>query len=1135
MDVYVLGALDVRRGDGVISLGGPNERAIIARLALTPGVAVSIDELVEGLWPRRQPPTAERTVQSYVSRWRSRLGPNAIHRVGGSYLLDRDGVSVDAVRFRAALDRALARVQAGRSAHALASYDEALALWRGRPCPELDDWPAVVPEIRSLIELHLAGEEERATVAFEHEDPARLVGSIERLVAAEPLRERRWALLMRVLVAAGRRADALRAFQRAREAIVEQLGIEPGRELVELERHILDGTDDAAPAPVAVRPDEDRIGIGGLGRLPLLGRVQELATLTDALDALPERGSSWLVIGEGGIGKTRLCEEVAKAASERAVRVVWGRCWPHGGAPPFWPWTAVLGELATDIPALPTAADDDGRDGGARFAFLQRALDVFSDAARRRPLLLIVDDLHAAEADTRVLASVVARATAAAPIMLLVTARADRDRREVVDLPARRLELGGLPADTIRLFGQALGHDLDDDLITAAAAVTGGNALRLEHALRSVRPTDGVDSVHRRLSDALEVAIDSLEERARLVFAAAAVLGSGSSVGEVAAVARLDEPIVREALEAGTAAHLVEARHDGWVSFSHELVRETVLARLPAEQRRMLHARAAVVLDGQLPDAAALARRAHHALEAAPRSLADAVTAIEVTRRAARAMQRQLANGAAAQLLDRAVQAARFGDGQLLDVELLLERADAVHSAGRLRDARAAYAEAYDAVAEHIETPSDAMALARATLGLTGMWVEEVRDPLQKRRLSAMQQAALDRLAWARLLPGADERAIEALTVRLEVRRAAQAVDWYGAGVGPALELLDRARALGDGKARCDALAAVSNALLAPEQVADRLAMSRELVEAAAVAGESVYLLYGQCVAVTQQFVLGDPDAERAHGHLIAQAEALDCMALLYLARVMRVMLLLRRGRLAEAEAAAEVALATGQAAGDPDAIVYYGAHLLVLRWLQGREQEALALFELVLDAPTESNTDYSALAACAVLAARAGDLDAARTYFDRLLAKGLDALPRLSTFLSTLTGVVEAAAVLGEVEVARDAYERLAPFAERPVLPSLAVACFGSAHRWLGLAARTFGDLDRAVDHLDAAIAANLRFGNTPLAVLCRYDAAVTLARRDGPGDRARAGALLAEAIERGRELGLDTLASRWAASADA
>lgn len=548
-----------------------------------------------------------------------------------------------------------------------------------------------------------------------------------------------------------------------------------------------------------------------------------------------------------------------------------------------------------------------------------------------------------------------------------------------------------------------------------------------------------------------------------------------------------------------------------------------------------MHARAVAVIDAHASDAAALARRANHALEAASRSSQDCAIAVDAARRSARAMQRQLANGAAAALLGRAVEAARADGAALLDVELQLERADAVLAAGRLLDARTAYGEAHESVVDRVGTPADAIALGRATLGLTGMWVEEIRDPIQKRRLSAIQQQAMEALASARLDPAADLHRIDALAVQLETRRACQAVDWYGADLRPAREALARARALGDRRALCDALAAVSNVLLSPELVAERLAVSRELVDVAAAAGESVYLLYGQCVAVTQQFVLGDPDAERAHGHLIAQAEAADCMALLYVARVMRVILLLRRGRLGEAESAAEVALATGQAAGDPDAIIYYGAHLLVLRWLQGREHEALALFELVLDDPVVSGTDYSALAACLVLAARAKDRDAARTYFDRLLSKGLDALPRSTTFLATLTGVIEAAAVLDETVVAREAYDLLAPFADRPVLPSLAVACFGSAHRWLGLAARSFGDLPLAVEHLEAAIAANLRFGNVPLAVLCRADLADTLTRRNEPGDRHRADALRTEAIERALDLGLDALASRWATGADA
>jgi hypothetical protein len=132
------------------------------------------------------------------------------------------------------------------------------------------------------------------------------------------------------------------------------------------------------------------------------------------------------------------------------------------------------------------------------------------------------------------------------------------------------------------------------------------------------------------------------------------------------------------------------------------------------------------------------------------------------------------------------------------------------------------------------------------------------------------------------------------------------------------------------------------------------------------------------------------------------------------------------------------------------------------------------------------------------------------------------------------MMAVIETAAALGEPDVARAAFVELEPFADLPVMPSLAVVCFGSAQLPLGLAARTMGRLDLAVEHLEAAVEANVRLGNRTRAAMARYELAVALERRGRPSDLAAAARMRAEAVEAGRHLEMDGLVATWSGTAD-
>ena len=159
-----------------------------------------------------------------------------------------------------------------------------------------------------------------------------------------------------------------------------------------------------------------------------------------------------------------------------------------------------------------------------------------------------------------------------------------------------------------------------------------------------------------------------------------------------------------------------------------------------------------------------------------------------------------------------------------------------------------------------------------------------------------------------------------------------------------------------------------------------------------------------------------------------------------------------------------------------------------------------------------------------AVFAARTGDPERARAALDRAVAPGLAAIPRSSTWLSGMLAVVEAADALGDPALAGAAARELVPYADLPIMPSLAVVCLGSVERPLGIAARLAGDLDAAVDHFERAIDANLNLGNRPVTAMCRAEAALALVERGRSEDRDRAQGLLTEAIADAEVMGMDT-----------
>jgi predicted ATPase/DNA-binding SARP family transcriptional activator/class 3 adenylate cyclase len=237
--VGLLGPLTVTAEGSAVLIGAAKERSVLAVLALRAGRAVSGDELIGALWGDDPPPSAHKNLQTYVSALRRVLPERLIDTVPGGYRLALAEELVDVFAFEglaAAGQRALA---SGDPAGAVGPLGEAVGLWRGQPLAELAEHPWGIAEVTRLEELYRGCQEDLAEARLGLGQHRGLVGDLEAAVTAEPLRERRWAQLMLGLYRCGRQADALRAYQRLRQVLGEELGIEPSAELVALEDAML--------------------------------------------------------------------------------------------------------------------------------------------------------------------------------------------------------------------------------------------------------------------------------------------------------------------------------------------------------------------------------------------------------------------------------------------------------------------------------------------------------------------------------------------------------------------------------------------------------------------------------------------------------------------------------------------------------------------------------------------------------------------------------------------------------------------------------------------------------------------------------------------------------------------------------
>jgi len=441
---------------------------------------------------------------------------------------------------------------------------------------------------------------------------------------------------------------------------------------------------------------------------------------------------------------------------------------------------------------------------------------------------------------------------------------------------------------------------------------------------------------------------------------------------------------------------------------------------------------------------------------------------------------------------------------------LIAEGALALWQDGDLRSSRMLFEGAYQR-AQRCENPS---AMASAALGLSGLWVHEYQS------LTAAA-VTLDRLRRAARTAQAAQD--DGLALRLRARLAAE-TDHRSAGHAAMLAVVEQARRTSDPVVLAEALNLARQCLMDPAASELRRHVTRDLLAVSAHTRRRGDLLLGTLWGAIDLILDGSPDAERSVAGLRALLSSRRHLAVDYRVRAIEVMLEIRAGRLEPAERRAERCAAAGRAAGQSAAATWHAAHLIAIRWYQGRVGELVPMIRKIAAAPNLSPVDYSFQAWLALASAAAGENRDAAAALAGLTGHGqsLAAIPRSGSWLVAMYGIVEAGYLLGQREIAEQAYRLLLPYAALPATAGPAVSCFGSVEHALGLARLTLGDPRGAADHLTRAVTHNTALGHFPAATLARARLAHALTHSPDPAQRNRAGQEAATAHHDAHDLGM-------------
>lgn len=844
-----------------------------------------------------------------------------------------------------------------------------------------------------------------------------------------------------------------------------------------------------------------------------VGRSRELTSLESDLNALPHAaGPVRLLRGVAGVGKTRLAEELTRAARADGVTVVWGHNPDETTAPPFWPWTQVVRTLSgygrgTDLAGLVL----DPGETVDRFELFDAVAAAIRGATAVGPLLVVLDDLHSADHATLQLTRFLARHLSGAPILIVATVRtsawADPTLAEHLDALSRlgrTIDLSGLPVDAV---GDLLG---DMRHAESVHAVTGGNPLHVHQLVRVLdqNQDDALPEVASGLDEALRSTVRRRVEEVtgveRAVLDRAAVLGLDFDRDELTALA---EPIEPPAVVAAL-AHL---DREGFVTdtspgrFCHPVVAEVVRAAMSPTELHRLHHRAAMVIgDG----ADRVGEVANHLMRAGPDHRHDAVA---VSRRAGSVATAAAAHEDAVVHLTHAIDVIDAEADGPLRLDVLLDLGAALWRAGRTADSDRAYEQAW----LQSEVLGDAGSLARAVVrnGVEYYFADNARPDLAARVEKALAAQ-----------PDEPSPIRARLLAELATHHLAQTLP---TGKRLAEQAVSMARGFDDPVALGNALIALQVTDLGPSTLTRRIADSHEILACARDADDHRLAAHGRFLLMVALLEAGDIHA--LDGELLQHDGVTDELGE---PRYDRFSLWLRAtrkmlgGDIRAAEALAEQTFEMSGRLGDPDAFGVYGGQVGVLLWMQGRVIETEPVYTDMRAAEPHEPLWPSVLA---WLAATHGRPEEARGALAALPDPA--SLPGSMHWLLTATTYAEVAAMVGSDEQVDMAWNALVPYADHMVPVAMGAAVWGTVAKPLGHLALRRGHVDEGIAYLRKAMRTCARLGARPWMIDAQLDLADALATHR-PAEAGTAAELRAEALETATHLGLDLFLRRIAAS---
>jgi DNA-binding CsgD family transcriptional regulator len=895
---------------------------------------------------------------------------------------------------------------------------------------------------------------------------------------------------------------------------------------------------------------------------PFVGRMAELEKLRTLLPRAEGEGRRVaLLAGEPGAGKSRLVREFARRAAAEGALVLYGAC-DAVVRTPYGPFVEALdrlarvvgrdelrdalgaggGELTRLLPDLPAQAGELPRPVEAdpdtvRHRLHTAVAELLAKVSRGRPVLLVVEDWHWADAPTLLLLRHLARSAWSARLLLLATFRdtgADvpaglaetlADLRRSDDVV--RMGLSGLSvAEVSDLIARAAGGSEPEpearELATAIHELTGGNAFLVCELWRALLETGIVEvagghvGVTRPLSDlgTPESVREVVSERlSRLapgtidLLELAAVAGPEFELEPVRRAAGLAEPELLAALEEGVASGMIEELSSPRLAcrFTHEIVRRALYDRLSRLRRAELHLRVGEALEQAGPASGrVLADLAHHFGAAAPFGAAE--RAVECNLRAARAASDALAFEEAAMRLRTALDVGIEDGAERAGA--LLELGSAGHRAGKATDAL----EAFTAAAAIARELDGAELLARAAIGYEeACW----RPAFARREAVELLEEALAAAGeeGGELRIGLLAGLARALDLQGERERGAIV---RGNAIALARRSEDRA-----GLAKLLVRSYWARGATPLEEI---LAMLTEARDLAQELGDAELHTEAMAWRAPTFVTLGDLASARAEVAVLREmAERTAQPFMHHVAEHYGSALALCDGDLGGAEAMAARSHEWGRLLTERDASGVYGIQMFGVRREQGRLAELAPAVRILAGGAEREGPWQPGLVA---VLAELGMEREARRELGRLASAGLDGF-RESLWLAALAYLADACAALGDEAMAALVYPELEPLAGANVMIGHLVACYGSADRYLGMLAATLGEAERAEQHFERAVELNRETGASTWLAHTAYEYGRFLHGR-GRGSRERAEALLGEAAGLAERIGMEGLLAK-------